>query len=270
MEKITSTTNPKIKKLISLRDSKHRREEGLTVVEGYMEVKRALACAFQLTEVFYCADLLKKYDDCMVLEQLKNQRARLVEVSDSVFEKISYGDRQEGIIALCKPKTYALRELVKLQKPKLLMVLESVEKPGNLGAILRTCDAVGVDGVIVCDKRTDIFNPNAIRASLGTVFSVKIALCSNDEALEFFKANKIQVCAAFPDGKQVYSDTDLTKSTAIIMGTEHEGLTEFWMRNADTRVRIPMNGLADSLNVSVSAAVLLYEALRQRTKKEVA
>ncbi|MBF0479503.1 MAG: RNA methyltransferase [Candidatus Omnitrophica bacterium] len=265
MPLITSSSNPKIKDAVSLRESKNRKETGLTIVEGYLEVKRALACAFQFTEIFYCPALLKKYDDGKVLEQLQGQKARLFEVPESVFEKMAYGERQEGIIAVCKPKAYHLSDLNKMKRAHLMMVLESVEKPGNLGAVLRTCDAVGVDGVIVCDKKTDIFNPNVIRASLGTVFSIKTVACSNDEALEFFKANKIQICAAFPDGKQIYSDTDLTSSTAMVMGTEHAGLSEFWMRHADLRVKIPMNGLADSLNVSVSAAVLLYEALRQRS-----
>ncbi len=195
--------------------------------------------------------------------QMTYIKCRCFEVSDRIYEKIAYRGSTEGVIAEVKTCTLTLSDL-KLKKNPLVVVLESVEKPGNLGAILRSADASGVDAVIVCDPLTDLFNPNLIRSSVGGIFSVPCVACRSEECIEFLKANKIQILTAQLQDSNLYYDTDMTVGTAIVMGTEATGLTNQWREAADAHIRIPMLGKLDSLNVSISAAVLMYEAVRQR------
>ncbi len=179
---------------------------------------------------------------------------------------MAYRERTEGIIAVAKCKEHRLDDLHLKEKP-LVVVIESVEKPGNLGAILRTAEAAGVDAVMVCDPLTDLYNPNLIRASIGGVFSVPVAVCNSKDCIAFLKAHKIRILTAQLQDSYDYYDYDMHEATAIVMGTESTGLTQQWREAADAHIRIPMLGRLDSLNVSVSAAILMYEAVRQRNSK---
>lgn len=265
--KIVSMSNSRIKKIVQLRDRKTRQELGLTIIEGVREVERAIDSKVDIKEIYCCSDLLEKMGSLALNKKLKALEVPRFELSSAVFLKASYGDRSEGVIALMSIPEASLKNIrVKNKNNPIVVVIESVEKPGNLGAILRTCDGAGVDGVIVCDERTDIYNPNVIRASLGTIFSVQVGVGSNGHVLDYLRDNKIRICVTTPSAKMVYTDAELNKPLAIIMGSEQKGLSPFWLNNAEMQVNIPMNGIADSLNVSVSTAVVVYEALRQRKK----
>ena len=263
--KITSLINPRIKDIVRLRDRKAREKSGLTIVEGVREIQCAHAAGVKFKEIYLCRELLSAKEE-KDWATIVSQKGTTVEETDrKVFEKISYGDRLEGALGVCVPPSLDLTKL-KLRSSALIVVVEQAEKPGNLGAILRTCDAAGVDALIVCGQ-TDIYNPNVIRASLGTVFAVPVAQAGNEKVLEYLKQNKISIGAATPAATSSYGDVDMRKSFAIVVGSEEEGLSNFWLTKADTKVKIPMRGKADSLNLSVSTAILIYEALRQRGVK---
>ncbi|MBN1870189.1 MAG: RNA methyltransferase [Candidatus Omnitrophica bacterium] len=265
-DKITSLTNSKVKRVVQLRNRKQRTEDGLTIVEGAREVARAFEAKVVFKELYVCHPLLKGAKDALALAgNISFKKIPVYETTEAVFSKISYGDRGEGLLAVCEASLFTVKDLAPRGHP-LFVIVEGVEKPGNLGAILRTCDGAGVDGVIICDGKTDIYNPNVIRASLGTIFSVKTAVSSNAETLEFLRSNSVKICATLPEAKDVYTKANLTGALALVVGSEQEGLTGFWADHADLKVNIPMRGFADSLNVSVSAAIVLYEAIRQRTK----
>lgn len=252
-EQISSAQNPKIKDLISLETkSRERRARGLFVVEGVREVHRALASGFEAVELFLHNPS----------EEIQAGCARY-EVSASVYDKIAYREGTEGVVAVMKARERSL-DTIRLKKDPLVLVLESVEKPGNIGAVLRTADAAGVDAVLICDPLTDIFNPNLIRASLGAIFSVPVVACTGEEAFRWIKAHGMNILTAQLQDSRLYYDTDMKGGTAIVFGTEDKGLTDFWRERSDARIRIPMAGLMDSLNVSVSVAVLCFEAVRQR------
>ncbi len=259
--KISSLTNPHVKNLIRLRKSKVRQEQGLTVVDGVQEVRRALEAGIPINEVYVFYDGFK---DEQLYRQLLKQERPVYEVTRPVFEKIAFGERREGLVAVCAPvpKTFSS---IPVRPGALFLVVEQLEKPGNLGAILRTCDGAGVDGVIVCHPRTDIYNPNCIRASLGSVFVLPVIQANPEDTLAFFRKRHVKIIATSPAAAKPYSRVDLGGDIAIVVGSEHDGLGEFWLSRADELVRIPMKGRADSLNVSVSSAVMLYEALRQRS-----
>lgn len=261
--KITSTANPQVKKIGRLRERKERDASGLTIVEGVAEVALALASDVVLKEVWTCLEMARSKEAGVVLEKLAKRAVPMFDTSRSVYEKISYGERQEGLLAVCETPRRSLADLKPTANP-LYIVVEQVEKPGNLGAILRTCDSAGVNGLIVSDPKTDIYNPNVVRASLGTVFSCPVVAASNDDTLKFLKRYGAQVLAAVVEAKTVYTKIDMKTPLAIVLGTEHEGLSEFWLKNADLKARIPMKGAANSLNVSTTAAILIYEVLRQR------
>lgn len=260
---ITSLTNPKIKQIVKLRDRKTREESGLTVVEGAREILRAFEAGVRFQEVYLCRDILDSASDRALARFCKAHEAVLNETSKEVFAKIGYGDRQDGVLGVCFLQPKGLKDIRWTACP-LIVVAEHVEKPGNLGAILRTCDAAGVDALIVANPQTDIFNPNVIRSSLGTVFTVPVFVAGNGEAAEALRQKGVRVCAATPSAETVYSGCDFKAPTAIVVGSEEKGLSPFWMERADLKVKIPMKGRADSLNVSASTAVLVYEALRQR------
>lgn len=258
-ERITSAQNPKIKFLLQLQQkSSERRKHQLFVVEGQREIMHCMAAGYELDTVFTCCEIA---DEGPVLPSSCNT----FEVSKAIYEKIAYRGSTEGMIAEVKAKHTQLTDLQLPEKP-LIVVLESVEKPGNLGAILRSADASGVDAVIVCDPLTDLFNPNLIRSSIGGFFTVPTVACSSDECIAFLKSNGIQILTAQLQDSKLYYDTDMQRPTAIVMGTESTGLTQQWRDAADAHIRIPMLGHLDSLNVSVSAAILMYEAVRQRNK----
>lgn len=259
METITSLQNPKIKNLVALQEkSKERRKQQLFVVEGQREIRMALSGDYKLHTLFVCDDLLT---DAAVLKIVP--QAETINVSKSVFEKIAYRGGSDGLLALFKERETSLSS-IRLSKHPFIIILEAVEKPGNLGAILRTADAAQVDAVLICDARCDVFNPNVIRSSLGCVFSRQTAVCSSMQAVAWLREHHIQSYAAELTASQWYHQTDFTKGSAIVMGTEAVGLSDFWLAQAEARIKIPMLGKVDSLNVSVSTAVLTFEAMRQR------
>ncbi len=260
---ITSAQNPKIKKLLLLQQkSSERRQDGLFVVEGKRELMHCLGAGYEADTVFYCPQIMSSdsWTDDLI------SRTRAFSVTPDVYEKIAFRGGTEGIIAEVRSRSLTLGDLKLGEKP-LVVVLESVEKPGNLGAVLRTADAAGVDAVIVCDPLTDIYNPNLIRSSIGAVFTVPCVCCTTGECIDFLKAGGIQILTAQLQDSSLYYDTDMRRATAIVMGTEATGLTGEWRKAADAHIRIPMLGRLDSLNVSTSAAILIFEAIRQRQTK---
>ena len=255
MEKITSTQNPKVKRLAALQQkSAERRREGVFVVEGRRELEHCIEAGYEVESIFVCQDI--------VPDNLP-PAAQTYDVSTRVYERIAYRGSTEGIVAIVYAKRLALNDLKLCDKP-FVVVLESVEKPGNLGAVLRSADAAGVDAVIVCDPLTDLYNPNLIRSSIGAIFTVPCVACTSEECIRFLKERGIQILTAQLQDSRLYYDVDMRRPTAIVMGTEATGLTQQWRLAADAHIRIPMLGRLDSLNVSVSAAVLMYEAVRQR------
>jgi len=261
MKIINSLNNQKIKDLVKLKKAGERRAQNLIIIDGAREIEIAKKSGIEIIELFYCPALVKK-----VVEDFFNiERDRITEISAPVFEKICYKETPDGYFALAKGKKINLNE-VKLSKNPLVMILEAVEKPGNLGAILRTSYATGVDVIILNDTQTDIYNPNVIRASEGFVFNQQIVISAIDETVSWLKENKIISYAAATSGKNNYSKEKMDKPLAIVVGSEAYGLSAKWLKKADKLVKIPMAKGMDSLNVSVSAAVLLYEAVRQREK----
>lgn len=260
---ISSVQNPKIKHLAVLQQkSSERRKEGLFVVEGRREIERCIKAGFEIDSVFYCPSILGS-DEGAKVALLFPQRSRCFEVSYEVYNKIAYREGTEGVIAEVRTRNTRLEDLPVKDNP-LYVILESVEKPGNLGAVLRSADASGADAVIVCDPLTDIWNPNLIRNSTGAIFSVPCVACSSEECIAFLKERGVKILTAQLQDSELYYDTDMQRATAIVMGTEATGLTDIWRKAADAHIRIPMLGMLDSLNVSVSAAILLFEAVRQR------
>ena len=256
-ELLTSAQNPKFKRLVALREkSRLRRDEGVFVVEGRRELEHCLEAGFEVETVFVCREIAA---DCTT----SSEQPKTFELSKELYAKVAYREGTEGVMAIVKSRELRLDELQLGDKP-LVMVLEGVEKPGNLGAVLRSADAAGADAVIVCDPLTDLWNPNLIRASIGAVFTVPTVCCSSQEAIAWLKARGIRILTAQLQDSSAYYDCDMTGPTAIVMGTEATGLTDPWRQAADAHVLIPMLGRLDSLNVSVSAAILLYEAVRQR------
>lgn len=265
METLTSAQNPKIKQLLLLQQkSAERRKHQLFVVEGQREIMHCISVGYQLDSAFVCPQIAG--DDAVAALQAAAPQCRCFDVTPDLYAKIAYRGSTEGIVAEFRVKRLSLDDL-QLPESPLVVVLESVEKPGNLGAILRSADAAGVDAVIVCDPLTDLFNPNLIRSSIGGIFTVPTVACSSEECISFLKSHGIQILTAQLQDSNLYYATDMQRPTAIVMGTESTGLTQQWRKAADAHIRIPMLGRLDSLNVSVSAAILMYEAVRQRSKQ---
>ena len=259
---ISSPQNPKIKALKKLDKASERREQGVFLIEGMRELCLADWASYEVTQLFICEELLVA-DQVYNIGKCKLQGTEIFTITKDVYESVAYRGTTEGVIATAQPKTHSLDHL-KLSDNPLILVIEGVEKPGNLGAMLRTCDAVAVDAVIVCDTKTDIYNPNVVRSSIGTIFTNQIAVASAEEVIAYLKGKGIKTYAADLTATQSYFQKELSKPSAIIVGDEATGLSPDWVAAADERIKIPMLGRIDSLNVSVSAAVLLYEALRQR------
>lgn len=261
---ITSLQNHKLKELLKLKDRSKRKKEDLTVIEGLKEISAAFEASAGFDSVFVSTHLLTK-DARALIQQLERQNVTIYEAPLKIFEKVSYADTQEGLIAICKIPRKTLSDLIFDKKP-LFLIVENVEKPGNLGALIRTADAAGITGVIVCDPKTDVYNPNVIRASTGAVFTTQVVVAEKEELLNFLKQKQIQIVCATPEAKELYTHADWNKPLAVVVGAEHEGVSNFWKTNSDYQVTIPIFGKSDSLNVSVSAAVILYEAIRQRSQ----
>jgi len=262
--KLTSVKNPKVLRAYALRDRKERDKEGLTLLEGYRELSRAMDAGIKLLECFHCRELFLGENEDALLARASSQGAELFETSPEVLAKLAYRDRPEGLIAIAAMRRRGLDEMP-FAKDGLYLVAETIEKPGNLGSLLRSADAAGASGVIVCDRRTDLFNPNVIRASTGAIFSMPLADCSSEEAVAWLRSNGVAILSASPHASVVHSDADMKRAVAIVVGAEQYGLSKFWMDSADLNVRIPMLGRMDSLNVATAATILLYEAARQRS-----
>jgi TrmH family RNA methyltransferase len=259
---ITSLTNPRVKAAVRLRDRRAREATGLTIVDGAREILRALDAGVRVETAFVCEDLLRIPEAIAVAERLRH-RPTTIEVAPPVLAKVAFGERSDGIVAIVEAPRGALADLVLPEDP-LIVVVEGVEKPGNLGAILRTADGAGAHAVIAADPRTDPFNPNAIRASLGTIFALPVVAATSAETRVWLAGHGIRTVAAVVDAPTDYADADLRGPLAIVLGSEADGLSPAWRDCALTPVSIPMHGAADSLNVSTAAAIILYEAVRQR------
>ena len=261
---ITSPSNPKLKYVVKLRTCSTREESGEMIVEGFRECRRALDNGYRPRAIFHCPDFyLKNENEPAIVEECRAKGAEVFTCSRQCFTKIADKERPDGLLIVGPHVTVKLSDL-KLPENALVIVTEAIEKPGNLGTILRSADAAKVAAVIVCNRTTDIHNPNVVRASTGTMFSVPIAEATSDEALEFLKSRGFKILAATPHAEKLHFEVDLTGNVAIALGAEQYGLTAKWMDGAELRVRIPMLGLADSLNVSAAATILVYEAVRQR------
>ena len=274
IEAVTSAQNPKIKELLALQEkSRLRREKNLFVVEGRRELGHCIDAGYLIRTLFTCSEICQEQDIEEISEKILAQgplpgqcQPSVIEVPAALYSKMAYRGGTEGLIAEAVMRPCGLENL-KIKENPLIVVLESVEKPGNLGAVLRSADSAGADAVIVCDPLTDLYNPNLIRASIGAIFSIPTVAVSSAMAIDWLKTNRIQILTAQLQDSELYYDTDMTGGTAIVMGTESTGLTDIWRQNADRHIRIPMLGQLDSLNVSVSAAILLYEAVRQRNQQ---
>ncbi len=260
MEKITSLQNPKIKQIIKLKKARERKKNNLIIIEGRHEINMALTGGVNIVELYKCKDFPSDENFKVNVEERK-----IIKVSKEVFNKISMRDNPDGFLALAKRQELEL-DKIKLSKNPLIVILESVEKPGNLGAVIRTADAAGVDAIILCDSKTDIYNPNVIRASLGAVFTKQVVECATAEAQAWLRKNNIKSLATTPDTNQLYTEADYSGPSAVVTGAEHEGLSKEWLENADQKIKIPMKGSIDSLNASASAAVVVFEVVRQRSQ----
>jgi TrmH family RNA methyltransferase len=260
---IASAANARIKRVLSLRQHGHRHESGLMIVEGEREIRSALSNGYHPEELFYASDCFKQESSGDILETCTDHGTQLLACTGKVFERIAYRENPDGLLALIPRIPRQLTDLA-LSPETMIVIAESIEKPGNLGAILRTADAAGVEAVVVCDEKVDICNPNVVRASMGAIFSLPIAKADKETARIWLSENRIRLFAATPRAEKVYTDTDYTGRIGLIVGAEHSGLSETWFHEADEQVRIPMHGQSDSLNVANATSILLYEALRQR------
>lgn len=269
-EQITSSQNPTVKLALSLRDRRDRDKTGLFLIEGYRELLRAIDGNAKIQTLLVCSELYLGNNEPHLIERCRARGAKVLHCAPHILQKLSYRDRSEGLLAIAYQRHQGLDELSKrlsTEHPAFLLVAEAVEKPGNLGTILRSGDAVGLDALVVCDACTDIYNPNVVRASVGTLFTVPVIECTTAEAIPWLRAHDIAILAATPQAKELYTEVDLTKPIAIAVGTEQLGLSDAWMDQADLQVRIPMCGVADSLNVATATTLLLYEVLRQRAQR---
>ena len=264
-EKISSLQNPRLKQLVKLRDRRSRDEAGVFMIEGYREIRRALEKAVPLTELYYAPEWFLGENEPALLEQAAQAGAKLFELTKDAFAKIAYRERPDGLVAVAPQWRKTLADLGPLTPgTPFLLVVEAIEKPGNLGTILRSADAAGCQAVIVCDPVTDLFNPNVVRASTGVLFSVPCLVADSAETHAWLRERKIKIVATTPAAEGLHSDADLRGPLAVVMGSEQYGLSDFWLKNADLLVRIPMAGQADSLNVAMATIITLFEAVRQR------
>ncbi len=265
-EKISSLQNPRIKQLVKLRDRRPRDEAGVFLVEGYREIRRALEKQVAMRELYFSPDWFLGENEPALLAEAAAAGATLYELSKEAFAKVAYRERPDGLLAVAPQWRRALGD-VALRTDPFLLVVEAIEKPGNLGTILRSADAAGCDAVIVCDPVTDIFNPNVVRASTGVLFSVPLVVDESPRVLAWLREKGVRTVATTPGAETLYTTANLTGPLAVIMGSEQYGLSDFWLKNADVPVRIPMAGQADSLNVAMATIITLFEAVRQRSTR---
>lgn len=256
---IASLKNAKIKNFQHLQKSRERKRQNVFLIEGLKEIEKAVKSGYIFKQVYFYSELISIEE----LSQLIPRSDETFQVNREVFEKIAYRDSTGGVVALVEPKTHEVSKL-RLPKNPLLLVLEGVEKPGNLGAILRTADAAGVDAVVISDQTVDLYNPNAIRSSLGCTFTVPIVIGESTEVIQWLKNNGIAIYCTYLKAAKPYHETDFSIPSAIVMGTEATGITDQWVEAATQNIIIPMKGEADSMNVSTATAVVVFEACRQR------
>ncbi|MEI6456882.1 MAG: RNA methyltransferase [bacterium] len=259
---VTSLQNPLIKNILLLQEKpRERKNQGVFLIEGYPEIRLSVISGFEINTLLFCPALIKQSE----LDDLtKNVNpTEMIECSAEVFNRVAYRKDTGGVITIAIQKRISF-EALHLKENPLLLVLESVEKPGNLGAVLRTADAAGLDAVIICDPQTDIYNPNTIRSSIGCIFTVPVVTSTSSETLAWLRSKHILAYGTALTAQRFYNETELHTPCAIIMGTEATGLSKVWLEGADDLIKIPMRGRIDSMNVSVSAAIVVFEALRQR------
>ena len=265
---ISSLQNDRVKEVVKLRRRPHRDECQRLIIEGYREIKRALDNQHQPVFLFYCQDFFLGHNEPALIHRCREADAECFCCTPAVFRKMAYRDRPEGLLAVAPYVRSTLADL-KLSPAPLLIVAEAIEKPGNLGTLLRSADAVGVDAVIVCDQCTDIHNPNVVRASIGTLFALPVIEASSREAIDWLHAHGIRIVAATPHADMEYAQAELRRGIAIVVGAEQVGLSSLWMSAAELKIRIPMRGQADSLNVAAATTILLFEARRQRQEQDI-
>lgn len=264
MKEITSTQNPLVRQLVLLKEkSRNRKKEGVFIIEGEREIRLAMQGGYVLDTVFFQREI---FSEKRVIDLLtgENKTSNIVSVSKEVYEKLTYRSSTEGIIAVAKAKSHALEDIDFKRDNPLILVAEAPEKPGNIGALLRTADAAGVDAVLIANPKTDLYNPNIIRSSVGCVFTIPVGMGTTSEIISFLKGKNIKIFCAALSASKPYMKVSFEKASAIVVGTEDEGLTNEWLHNSDQNIIIPMEGVIDSMNVSVAAAVLIFEAKRQR------
>jgi len=260
LKQITSIQNPLIKSLVLLQEkAKARKQSGTFLIEGKREIELAIKGNYQLETILFLPELITESE----INKLAKNKVELIEITKEVYQKLAYRDTTEGILAIAKTKTLSLNDL-KLPKNALVLVMESIEKPGNIGAMLRTCDAANIDAVIIANPKTDLYNPNIVRSSVGCLFTNQIATDTTENVIQFLKDKKIAIFGATLQNSNFYHTQDYTTASALVVGTEATGLTQAWRDNATQNIIIPMQGEIDSMNVSVASAILLFEAKRQR------
>ncbi len=261
MKVITSTQNTYIKNLLKLQEkARERKKQGLFLIEGKREISLAIKGNYSFDTVLYNADFISENE----ILHLFNENINRIEVSKEVYQKLAYRDATEGIIAVAKIKDFSLKNIQFKNDTPLILVAEAPEKPGNIGALLRTADAANIDAVIIANPKTDLYNANIIRSSVGCIFTNQIGTGTSQEIIDFLTTHKVQLYATTLQNSNEYHKEDYTKATAIVVGTEATGLTEVWREKATQNINIPMQGQIDSMNVSVAAAIVLFEAKRQR------
>jgi len=265
MKEITSIQNSYIKSLIKLQEkARERKKQGLFIIEGKREISLAISSEYEFDSILFCPKIITEKE----IIQLFNQNINRIEISIEVYQKLAYRDSTEGIIAVTKTKDLSLNKIQLNNKKPLILVAEGIEKPGNIGALLRTADAANVDAVFIATPKSDLYNTNIIRSSVGCVFTNQIAQGTSEEIIAFLQKNNIDIYAATLQNSNEYHQQDYTNSAAIIVGTEATGLSNIWRTVATQHINIPMQGKIDSMNVSVSAAIIIFEAVRQRKFKQ--
>ncbi len=263
--KLTSLQNDQVKNLVRLRNRRERDRQQVTLIEEPLVIARALSAGYPVGAVYYCPEILAAEHQPLLATLRRAATEGVVEVTAPIMAKISYRERSDGLLLTAPQRHHQLTDLATNDdRPPLFIVLESVEKPGNLGAVLRLADAAGAHGVMVCEQGTDLFNPNVLRASRGAFFAVPTVQCRRDELVAFLRSRQVCTVATSPTADTSWDHHDFTAATAIVLGTEHAGLSPDFLRDADCVLSLPMAGVGDSLNVAATAAILLYEAVRQR------
>ncbi|MGA8164547.1 MAG: RNA methyltransferase [Waddliaceae bacterium] len=263
--RITSVQNPRVKQVVRLRERRERQKSDRFLIEGYRELLRAVESGWEIETLYISPSHFLGKNEQSLIDRLASDKVPIIQCSEKVFQKLSYRDRPDGLLAIAPQRHPTLDDvIVPDDVPSLFVIAESIEKPGNLGTILRSSDASGVHAVVVCDRCTDVHNPNVVRASVGMLFTVPVVEAKGEHTLQWLKKRRVSILAATPEAELEYTAVDMTGPLAIAVGTEQLGLSSLWMDSADMHVRIPMFGVADSLNVATATTLLLYEAVRQR------